>query len=316
MPLARDVLFLAVADEESGGGRGTKWLLEHHGDLLEGVGVVLNEGGTNFTANGNLLWWGVEVEQKRPLWLRIAAKGRGGHASSLNPHSAAHKLIAALDRLVQLPPVYRVTDGARNYMLALAPLHEGPLATSMAQIDRVIHPEGPKKMLMPGMANLFLDTVQVTRLEASERINTISNIATAEVDIRLLPDTDTDEFLARVKSALGSGIEVEVLLDAPPGSPSPSDTSLFALIEKHLSPEAPVVPAFISGFTDSRYFRQRGIPAYGFSPFVLLPKELKGIHGPEEHISLRELDIGIQRLKEIVQAYAESALDEPRLSTR
>ena len=54
------------------------------------LGAVLNEGGANRAVNGQLLWWGVETAQKRPLWLRVTADGRGGHASGLNPHSAAH----------------------------------------------------------------------------------------------------------------------------------------------------------------------------------------------------------------------------------
>ncbi|MCH9648544.1 MAG: M20/M25/M40 family metallo-hydrolase [Deltaproteobacteria bacterium] len=309
LPLRRDVIYLAAADEESGGGRGTRWLLEHHGELFDQVGVVLNEGGLNFTAAGNLLWWGLEVGQKRPLWLRVSAKGRAGHASSLNPHSASHKLILALDRLLAMEPIYHVSDGARIYMEALAPLHGGKLGANMAQIDEVIQPDGPTKMLMPGMSSLFLDTVQVTRLEASDRINTIAKAATAEIDIRLLPDTDTEVFLGRIREALGAGVQVEVLLDAPPGSPSPFDTPLFELIKSQLSPEAPVVPAFISGFTDSRYFRQRGIPAYGFSPFVLPSTQLKGIHASDEHISLLEFDRGVQRLKKIVQTYAVLTLD-------
>jgi acetylornithine deacetylase/succinyl-diaminopimelate desuccinylase-like protein len=92
----RDVAFLAVADEESGGASGTAWLWRHHPELFEGIGAVYCEGGTNRAPRGNVEWWGLEVAQKRPLWLRVTAHGRPGHASGLNPHSAMHKLIGAL----------------------------------------------------------------------------------------------------------------------------------------------------------------------------------------------------------------------------
>lgn len=68
--LVRDVVYLAVADEERGGGQGTRFVLERHGDLLGPIYAVINEGGSNRTVNGRSLWTGIEISQKRPLWLR------------------------------------------------------------------------------------------------------------------------------------------------------------------------------------------------------------------------------------------------------
>ena len=76
-PRHRDVVFLAVADEESGGAQGTGWLLDHHPELFEDVAAVLNEGGANLVLRGNLQWWGIEVAQKRPLWLEVTATAGG-----------------------------------------------------------------------------------------------------------------------------------------------------------------------------------------------------------------------------------------------
>jgi len=249
---------------------------------------------------------GVEVEQKRPLWLRISTRGRPGHASALNPHSATHTLIKALGKLLELSPEYHVTEGVRQYLRALAPMHPGRQGEVFRQIDEVVGPNGFSEPLMPGMASLFLDTVQVSVLTGSDRINTIPPRAEARVDIRLLPDTDSEAFLRRVKDALGSAANVEVLLTSPPGSPSPIDTSLFRTLEEELGGEGPVVPAFISGFTDSRFFRQRGIAAYGFSPFLLPGEQMRTIHATDERISLEEFEKGVQRMIRVVAAYASS----------
>ncbi|HYG64831.1 MAG TPA: peptidase M20, partial [Thermoanaerobaculia bacterium] len=60
----------AVADEENGGAQGTAWLLEHHPEIFRGVEAVAGEGGRNEVApDGRTLSWGIEVAQKRPLWL-------------------------------------------------------------------------------------------------------------------------------------------------------------------------------------------------------------------------------------------------------
>ncbi len=314
--LRRSVILLAVPGEETGGIEGTAFALERYPELFRDIDLVLNEGGSNrVTPEGRVGWWGIEVAQKRPLWLRVQAHGRGGHAAGLQPFSAAHQLIEALARVLALPPTYRVTPPVRAYLAALAPLHGGAFGDTLAHIDRAITPQGPREALLPGMASLFLDTVQITVLRGSQQINVIPAAASADIDVRLLPDTDAAQFLARVRSALGAGVEAEVLLGAPVGAASSATSDDYTTLARALGtetpagqsfgPHAPVVPAFIAGFTDSRYFRERGIPAYGISPFALPGEALRGIHGPDERIPLAELDRGTARLRRVVAALVE-----------
>jgi acetylornithine deacetylase/succinyl-diaminopimelate desuccinylase-like protein len=69
-----------------------------------------------------------------------------------------------------------------------------------------------------------------------------------------------------------------------------------------LGGNAPVIPTFILGTTDSRLLRQRGITAYGLSPFILNGEDLRGIHGPDESIPLSTFVEGVERMKELVEA--------------
>jgi acetylornithine deacetylase/succinyl-diaminopimelate desuccinylase-like protein len=307
-PLDRDVIFLAVADEENGGLRGTGWLLASHPELFQGVEAVIGEGGRSQTgAGGKLLWWGIEVAQKRPLWLEVAASGRGGHGAGLNPESASHQLIQGLARLLAAPPRWKVTAPVRDYCHAIAPLQNDRWRRVFSNIDGVIAPSGPREFLLPGMANLFLDTVQVTVLRGGERINVVPERASALLDIRLLPETDSAAFLADVKSRLGPGFEVKVLVTSPPSPASPASGRLYQALRQALGPAGPVVPTFIAGFTDSRYFRERGIPAYGVTPFQLSPDDSKGIHGTDERIPVREIDRGVERMRQILALYTAPA---------
>jgi acetylornithine deacetylase/succinyl-diaminopimelate desuccinylase-like protein len=307
-PLDRDVIFLAVADEENGGLRGTGWLLASHPELFQGVEAVIGEGGRSQTgAGGKLLWWGIEVAQKRPLWLEVAASGRGGHGAGLNPESASHQLIQGLARLLAAPPRWKVTAPVRDYCHAIAPLQNDRWRRVFSNIDGVIAPSGPREFLLPGMANLFLDTVQVTVLRGGERINVVPERASALLDIRLLPETDSAAFLADVKSRLGPGFEVKVLVTSPPSPASPASGRLYQALRQVLGPVGPVVPTFIAGFTDSRYFRERGIPAYGVTPFQLSPDDSKGIHGTDERIPVREIDRGVERMRKILALYTAPA---------
>src|SRR5438045_2119510 len=80
LPLTRDVVYLAVPDEELGGLHGAKELLDTHPELFANVGYVLNEGGYNETIVDKVSFWGIEVQQKVPLFLRVTLHGWPGHA--------------------------------------------------------------------------------------------------------------------------------------------------------------------------------------------------------------------------------------------
>lgn len=309
-PLSRDVVFLAVADEEQGGQQGMGWIFQHYPELVSDAWAVFNEGGASRAGGSGLLWWEVEVAQKRPLWLRARTRGWGGHASAYNPESAMHQLIAALARLLALPPRYRVTQVVRDYGAAISPLHRNAYHRELfSHLDEQITPEGPKGLLLPGLHKLFLDTVQVTVIEGGESINVVPEEASALLDIRLLPDTDADAFLERVREALGKQVEVEVLLEVPPAAPSPTDHPAYRAVAEVLGESAPVVPSLLAGFTDSRFFRARGIPAYGVSPFALTGAEAGGVHGTDEGIDLPELERGAERMARIVAACATTSPD-------
>jgi acetylornithine deacetylase/succinyl-diaminopimelate desuccinylase-like protein len=306
----RGLLFLAVSDEENGGRDGALWLLERHPTLFEGVEAVLNEGGANRTVLGRTVYWGIEVEQKRPLWLEATASGRPGHGAALAPASAAHTLVRALARLVERPALWRVDPAARRYLEALGAWD--PNARRLAErLDEAIRPEGPTVALQPGQPILFLDTLQVTMLEASDRVNVVSEQARARLDIRLLPTTDADAFLAGVREALGPEIEVRVLLDSPPAPPSPAEGALWQELARGLGRGSPVVPLFVAGVTDSRHFRARGIPAYGLSPFELEGVIAQTVHGPDERIPVVAFERGVDRMKALVERLVAPEGGEP-----
>jgi carboxypeptidase PM20D1 len=181
------------------------------------------------------------------------------------------------------------------------------MAGAFRNLDQHVTETGLSDVFAPGMAGLFVDTLQVTRLAGSARINSIAEVATAEVDIRLLPETDDEALLQRIREALGSQIQLEVLLRFPATSASPAGRepgSAFQVVREVLEAEGqgPVVPIFIAGFTDSRFFRHRGIAAYGLSPFTLEPQDLLGIHGRDERINLRQFDDGVRRMKRIISS--------------
>jgi acetylornithine deacetylase/succinyl-diaminopimelate desuccinylase-like protein len=317
--LRRDVVYLAAADEEAGGLEGVRWLFEQHPELLADAGTVLNEGGANRVVGGRLLWWGIEVVQKRPLWLRLEASGRGGHASGFHPGSPTHLMVDAIHRVLALDSPERVGEAALLFFRAIAPYHRGSFQSVFLQpsaeaaTGALAQSRAARTSpLLPGMEVYLKDTIQVTSFQSGgDSINVVAPSATATLDARLLPDTDEQAFLERLRGALGPGVEVEVVLRAPAQRASPVDNEDYRALVGLLEPSAPVVPAFILGTTDSRYFRERGIPAYGFWPFVLDGEDNRGIHGRDEAIPVSKFLSGVELMR---SAVVELALrrEEPR----
>nr|XP_061813417.1 aminoacylase-1B-like [Nerophis lumbriciformis] len=277
--LERDLVLLAVADEEAGGAEGAGFLLQQHGELLGQIAGVLNEGGSNRVVGNRLAFWGIEVTQKRPLWLRVSVEGRGGHASGFFPDSPLHRLLEGLARLATRPPRPRANPAAGDYLAGLARLENAPPEHLYFNLDQAIDGQSAAG-LPPGVMSYFLDSLQVTTVAGGESVNAVASRASATLDIRLLPDTDGDAYLAELREQLGEDVEVEVLLSAPPAPASPTSGEVFEALRRSL---------------------ERGIPAYGFSPFALPSGKRYGIHGTDEHLPRAAFLRGVETLWRVVK---------------
>ena len=310
--LAHHIVLLAVADEETGGSEGTAWILERHADLFTDTRAVLTEGGSNRVFDGRTQWWGIEVAQKRPLWLEIVTEGRAGHGSALDLHSAPNKLVHALSGLLDMPREYRVTDEARVFFDALDELKPAGTPRWIDKVEAAIESDRIERVLPPGQHNLFLDTAQITLLESGRQVNAIPHRARALVDVRALPDTDTAELLSRIRTAVGGQARVRVILDEPASDPSPTTDPTYRCLEATLGRSAAVVPTFIAGVTDARHFRRRGIPSYGLSPFPIGSEDAQGVHGTDERLAETAFERGVEIMVDLLESCASPQSREER----
>lgn len=313
-PLNRDVIFLATADEEAGGLLGAGWLVRHRPDLLEGVGLLLNEGGSGRIL-GNRVVFSVEVTQKVPLWLRLNAVGPAGHGSSPTTRSAVTDLVEALERLRQNPFAPRIVPAVGDFFRNLADLEAG--AADLADPERLIAEPDRLAALHrtnPMLHALTRNTCAVTRLKASSKINVVAPAATAELDCRLLPDQSPRLFIRDLRSALDQpSISIEVLISFTPAVSS-TDTELYRALENVTArryPGSTLMPAVTAGFTDSHFFRDLGIVAYGFSPAIIPSSDQGGVHGNNERISVQNVERGWQTMLDLLQTIAVESDRQP-----
>lgn len=293
----RDVIFLAVADEEAGGFYGAGWLIENRPQLFDDVGFLLNEGGGGAIRDGRRQV-GIEVTQKVPLWLEVTAEGRPGHGSSPPVESAVNRLVRALYRVQTYRSEPRVVPAVERYFRELSEGMEPEWRDRFASIRETIRdPESLLELQIdhPGFHALVRNTCSITVLEGSSKINVVPPSARARLDCRVLPDQDPDEFQETLAGVINDpAVEISRIMAFTPAVSS-TDTELYrtlTAVSREHYPDAAVIPSVSTGFTDSHFFRDLGIASYGYSPFMIPGDERSGVHGNDERISVENVRRG------------------------
>ena len=95
--------------------------------------------------------------------------------------------------------------------------------------------------------------------------------------------------------------------ESTPLPPSPLDNELYtaiARVAERKDPGGVVTPFLITGATDSRFFREIGVPCYDFSPFRLHQEDHQLVHGHNERISIENLGFASEFIFEMVREVA------------
>jgi acetylornithine deacetylase/succinyl-diaminopimelate desuccinylase-like protein len=310
--LKRDVIFLATADEEAGGLKGAGWFAKNHPELLGDAEFLFNEGGNNLVDDrGRVLAIGVGPSEKTPVWLRLTATGEPGHGSVPRPNSAINRLLRALNRLLDYTPPVKLTPVVEQAFRSMAPLAPPDLAMKYANLREAIKaPEFLRRLESdPNARSLIRNTISITVLQGSSKINVIPPVAQAEIDTRVVPGEKLDRWIAELKGVIrDDSIKIEPIL-AFDANASPIDSELVssvASVARKNYPGAVISHPVLTGFTDSHFFRELGVMSYGFSPFVASPRELgSGYHGNDERIGKKAYVEGVRFFYEVVERLAK-----------
>lgn len=304
--LDRDIIFLGTPDEEVGGVFGAKWFKENKADLVKDAEFLVNEGyHIAVDVKGRPFYWGVNVAEKSVLWLAVTAHGEAGHASMPIPESAPNRLVRALSRLVDQPDEPEVLPMVRQFLKDVAPRQPQNLQAAYADVDKTLaDPQKRDLLLGDKLAGAMLrNTLSLTVLKSGYKTNVIPGEASAELDCRLLPGVDHEKFLERVKAKLKDPtIEVSVM-SWDKAMPSSEKTELFEAIKAIAhdeNPDVPVVPVVTQWFTDSHWFRELGIVAYGWEPVEQDEIHIASVHGKNERVPIKFLDAGVERMYKLL----------------
>lgn len=310
IPLKADVIFIGTADEEAGGVLGAAFLVDQHPELFKDVGVVLNEGGgIRVEEDGRARLYSVGVAEKVPLWLKLTATGTPGHGASPGSDQAVVKLIAALHRISNYQSPITVVPEVQKFYAESAASAPAERRSQYLDLRAALKDPGFVAEFTKDRSNnsRVRNTISITGIKGSDKINVIPAFATAELDVRLLPGEEPKAFISELRRVINDeSIHIEVLLSrAAATSPeSPEAVKVIREFAQTHDPGTPLAFPLGSGFTDCHFFRAKGIPCLGFIPQRSAPSSEGLVHGVDERVAVERLRLGMQAMYEIVKKLA------------
>lgn len=307
--LKRDVIFAAVADEEAGCNRGSRFLAEEHPDLIKAEYAIGEIGGFSLTIRGRR-FWPIGVAEKGIAWLTITAEGTPGHGSIPNPDNPIIKIAKAAAAIDKAKFPMHITDVFRTFIESLAMAQPKLVGKILRQVTNPLFSSLILNNVLPDktLANAFYasmhNTANVTILEGGEKVNVVPSHASMKVDGRTIPGQTAEDLVNEIRNIIGDDFNIEVDQTMPGLITDLDDPVYKAMVEtiKRHDPKGHPIPYLFPGFTDAKYFSRVGAKCFGFSPVMLGPEDqfAQTIHGHNERIPIDGFKAGLKILADLV----------------
>ncbi|MBA2626797.1 MAG: M20/M25/M40 family metallo-hydrolase [Gemmatimonadales bacterium] len=291
----RDIVVFFTGDEEIGS-RGselgaTEW--KKYLDVEYGLNADVGGG---FTRNGRALGFTIQTAEKLYMNYTFAVRNRGGHSSKPRADNAIYQLSAALTRLGAHRFQPTLTETTRAYFAGREKSEPGALGDAMRAWLRNPSDSAAADAIEADEreAGITRTRCVATRLFGGHADNALPQLATANVNCRIMPGVDPKAILDELRRTVS-----DTLVVITPGSnrggspPSPLRADVVGAYTRAvhaLHPGVPVFPEMSTGATDAIFFRSAGIPVYGTNgTWLVVPEDLRK-HGRDERIPVKALD--------------------------
>lgn len=287
----RSVVLLATGSEERGSDVGMKWILREHPELGGRFWAVLTEGGVvEARSPTDLKYWGTEFAQRRQVEVRLCS------------HRRQRLEDVRADLLGRIETAPLLTPEAAAYFRAYAPTRDQPaLRALLGDPEGLVRTPNGVDALPPLLRGAFTSSCHPGTVTGHPESG-----FQILVHCLLLPGVEFEPMARELLPAwITHGLEMSVreVSAAAPGSPlvHPVLAAIDAELELRL-PDAPRGPWLqVSSFTDARFLRPAGVPAYGFSPFPFFVTDTMRIGDPDEHVSLDGFVSGVEIYRGVVE---------------
>jgi acetylornithine deacetylase/succinyl-diaminopimelate desuccinylase-like protein len=305
-----DVVLAILSDEECGGEKGAKYLVENHAALFKGIRYAIGEFGGFTWYIGQKKFYPIMVSDNRPCILKATVQGPSGHASEPLHGGATAKLATLLQQLDQRRLPVHIHPVVRQMVKAISSAQPFLTKLAMRQLlkpmltDKVLNLLGTKGQIFEPLLH---NTINVTAVHGGEHIWSIPAKIAIDLAVSLLPNYGPDDAIAELHQIIDEDVEFEVIYREPSG-PAEPDWGLFDTL-KDIFQEGDSngipVPLMISGCSDGRHLSQLGIQTYGFLP-MNLPRDfafVQTLHAADERIPVEALDFGTSLIYKVLQRF-------------
>jgi acetylornithine deacetylase/succinyl-diaminopimelate desuccinylase-like protein len=307
----RDLIVALTADEEGGGPyNGVDWLLKNKRELID-ADFGLNEGGGGVLVNGKRLSNNIVLSEKMYADIQLEVRNNGGHSARPIPDNAIYHLAGALSRLSTFNFPFRLNEVVRAYFQQLAKIETGSLSSDLAKVG-----EGSEDAMRrvaaasPALAAMMRTTCVATMLEGGHATNALPQLATANVNCRILPEDSIENVLLTLKKVITDDqVAVTIKEDegASPASPMrPDIMKVFNRLTDEMWPGVVTLPSMAVGASDGRYLRAAGIPIYSLSGLFNERDDVRA-HGRDERMPVKSFFEGQTFMYEIVKSLAKAS---------
>jgi acetylornithine deacetylase/succinyl-diaminopimelate desuccinylase-like protein len=311
--LDRDVIFVAESGEEGGGGAapgavpagarggaggrgaatyGIQYIIQNNWPDIDAE-YCLTEGGSFVSTGGKVLYQRIELQEKVGRGMRLVAHGTAGHGSMPRMDNAIMHLGGAVWKIGQWQPPMNLTDVTRTYFEKLAQVSSPEdAARYKALFDSSKTQEAQDYFRKNNIeVNSMLRTsISPNIITGGFKSNVIPSEAEATLDIRAIPGEDMEKFKAMMEKVINDPeITIETgNFQAPTPTPTTTSTEMYHMLEtvqQKLFPGTATLPYMVTGGTDMRGLRMKGMQCYGIG--AELPTEdmvTHAMHSDNERI--------------------------------
>jgi acetylornithine deacetylase/succinyl-diaminopimelate desuccinylase-like protein len=308
----RDIILALTTDEELSDSphNGVRWLLQHHRELIDAE-FAINEGGGGALRNGQPFRLAVQLAEKVYQTYQLEVTDRGGHSAAPRRDNSIYRLADALHRLAQFDFPPRLNAVTRAFFERMAATETAPMADAMKALlaGRTDADALAPLTARPDYNAQIRTTCVATMLEAGHAENALPQTARATVNCRVMPEESVEE-VGRTLARVIADEKVAVIpkgtaVLSPPSAINPEVMQTITRLSVEMWPGVPLNAAMSGGYTDSRWLRNAGIPAYGISGLFSDPGN-NGVHGRNEQVGVKAVYDSKEFLYRLVQRLAGS----------
>ncbi len=293
-----NISVLVLSGEEVGGAKGASVIANRFISEINPY-AMFGEGGSGMInvipSKKEVVVFGVSVNEKKPLWLKVEAKTKGqGHSATTKELYATKRLVKALIRIIDNVRPVRFDKLTKQMLHELGEMEGGFKGYMLKHSYRwYIYPFVKSYFREDGAFNpLVSNTITITEINTDkDGFNSIPQSAYAILDCRLLPNTSEKLFLAKMKIIAGNKVNISVIFsgaDADDSEVNDAFNNMQAALIFNFT-NSKVVPFLFPASSDNNAFRSLKIPVYGITPMIMTDDLMKTVHNSNERMPIDQL---------------------------